>query len=738
MVNLVDCSRSEFFSQTKDKRLYCFGAGKRLENFINSYDGIIVEGIVDNYRYLDKMSVFIKGRAVTVISAETFARRIEKDCAVVITCGAVEEILKQLDSIPECDGMDCYVDFLIPLQTEHTPIYIEDKPTKPIIPKKIHYCWFGGKEMPVEYRKYMETWKKYCPDYEIIRWDETNYDVHKNRYVSEAYEQKKWAFVSDYARVDILYHEGGIYFDTDVELIASFDEFLVWELFCGFERGDYIAWGLGVGAVQGQLILKDILNVYENMPFVLEDGSLNMKTCPVIQSEVMEKYGFVRNGKFQRRDNVAVFPMEFFCPTDYEGAIGRVTEYTHSIHHYEHPAHNVEYTWAGMEILLKRAEGGERIRRIKQRSWLCMQDKDYAEQNLTSKVKRFQIWDCLADTNTAGSKAPMDIKEVFGRKGYQVIEIHPHSGRESDWSCQRNAQDWKRCYELIPDNAILLLQHPFWQEQEERNTTLLRLKEEKHIRIISLVHDVEKLRGIFHSAYMQKEYAFMLQIADMLIVHNERMKEAFLEEGVDEKKIISLGIFDYLTRKETTDSGFFERAIRIAGNMDPAKSPYIGKLQEMAPLPIHLYGPNYVTANLNEIATGNIIYHGSFPADMIQDQLKGGFGLVWDGARLDTCSEGTGTYLRYNNPHKLSLYLASGLPVIIWNEAAEAAFVEKNGVGITVKSLYEAKKALEDMTEEQYTQYLINIQPIAERIREGRNTEAAIEKAELLLKSTDI
>lgn len=366
MVNLIDCSKNEFINQVKSKKLYCFGAGRKLQAFANNYYKVAVEGIIDNYCYIDKISICINEKNVPIISATEFAKLCDKDSAVIITCAAVEEILKQLDSMPECDGIDCYVDFLISLQTEHIELHIKNKPTKESIPKKIHYCWFGGKEMPIEYQNYMKSWKKYCPDYEIIRWDESNYNVHKNRYVHEAYEQKMWAFVSDYARVDILYHEGGIYFDTDVELIASFDEFLVWDLFCGFEQGNYINWGLGVGAIKGHPILKDILEVYENMPFIFKDGSLNMKTCPVIQSEVMEKYGFERSGEFQLKDNVAVFPKEFFAPTDFEGIVGRITEYTHSIHHYAHPLHNVEYSWASAKEWIAREKWGERIKKIKQ------------------------------------------------------------------------------------------------------------------------------------------------------------------------------------------------------------------------------------------------------------------------------------------------------------------------------------------------------------------------------------
>ncbi|MCM1217937.1 MAG: hypothetical protein NC548_25895 [Lachnospiraceae bacterium] len=735
MVNLIDCSRKEFIDRVQNKKLYCFGLGKRLQKFAEYCSEISVEGIIDNYCYRERTAVPMNGKLVPVVSAEKFAEQCGKSSTVVITCAAVEEILEQLDSMQECDGMECYVELLMDFQTEHNEIQIENLPTKPVIPKKIHYCWFGGKEMSVEYRNYMKSWKKYCPDYEIIRWDESNYDIHKNRYVREAYEQKMWAFVSDYARVDILYHEGGIYFDTDVEVIASFDELLVWDLFCGFERDNYIAWGLGVGAVQGHPILKDILEVYENMPFLFEDGSLNMKTCPVIQSEVMEKYGFQRNGKFQVIDNVAVFPREFFAPTDYEGLVGNITEYTHSIHHYAHPIHNAAFSWASVDTWIAREKIGERIRIIKQHNQLVRQKDDYAEQNQMSRIKRFQIWECLPDSNTAGSKAPTDVMNIFGGKGYQVIKIHPHNGAGNDWSHQRNKQEWQQCYEMIPEYSILLLQHPFWQEQKERNAVLLKLKKEKHIRIISFVHDVERLRGNFWTPYMQAEFAFMLQIADVLIVHNEKMKQFFCEEmGMKREKIVNLGIFDYLAEDLKNGEPFFEKAVHIAGNLDAIKSPYIRKLQELAPLRIHLYGPNYKN---DEGEASNIIYRGAFPADRIIGQFGSGFGLVWDGDRLDTCAGNTGKYLKYNNPHKLSMYLAAGLPVIIWKEAAEAEFVEKNGVGITVDSLYGLNQIFEHMTEERYRQYVKAVEVIADGIRKGKNAGNAIGKAEAILESRD-
>lgn len=737
MLNLIDCSRNEFINQVKRKKIYCFGAGKYLQYFIDSNYGISVEAVIDNFRWQDKTPVYINDKAVSVISVDTFAGMCDKDCAIVITCLAIEEVLKQLDAISVCDGMDCYIELFLENYMEHTEIRIENKPVQEVIPRKIHYCWFGGNEMPDEYQRYIASWRKYCPDYEIVRWDESNYDVHKNRYIHEAYEQKKWAFVSDYARVDILYQEGGIYFDTDVEVIAPFDEFLVWDLFCGFEQYNYISWGLGIGAVKGHPILKSVLDVYKNMSFIQEDGSLNLKTCPMIQSEVMEQYGFIRNGKFQTKSGVAVFPWEFFAPLQFNECFGRITEYTHSIHHYA-------ASWLDSKVVTARNIWGERFRKIKEHNKCKVIDEFYSKQNIVNRVKRFQIWECLPDTNTAGSKAPTDIKTIFGQNGYQVIEIHQHKGRCDDWSYQRNVQDWEQCYELIPDNSILLLQHPFWQEQEKRNEILRRLKEKKHVGIISLVHDVEKLRGIFVSDYMRAEYDFMLQMADVLIVHNERMKEAFLQDGVEDRKIITLDIFDYLLDIESdieanigknsvdTHGEIHGKSISIAGNLDVKKSPYIGKLQELSPLRVHLYGPNYAVSDIAD----NVVYHGTFPADTVQEQLKEGFGLVWDGGGLNTCAGSTGEYLRYNNPHKLSLYLAAGLPVIIWKEAAEAEFVEKNGVGIPVASLYEAKEILEKMTEEQYGQYVSAVEKIADKIRKGKHTEAAIGKAESLLENS--
>ena len=141
-----------------------------------------------------------------------------------------------------------------------------------MIPKIIHYCWFGQSEMPTEYKRYIETWREKCPNYQIKEWNERNFDINSSAYAKEAYEEKKWAFVSDYARLKIIYDEGGIYLDTDVELIKSLDSLLSEKCFLATETTGYIATGLGFGAEQGNEIIKKMLEEYSGRHFRGHDG----------------------------------------------------------------------------------------------------------------------------------------------------------------------------------------------------------------------------------------------------------------------------------------------------------------------------------------------------------------------------------------------------------------------------------------------------------------------------------
>lgn len=208
-----------------------------------------------------------------------------------------------------------------------------------MIPKIIHYCWFGGNPIPGNLQYCIDSWKRVMPDYEIRRWDESNYDIGKCTYMREAYEEKKWAFVSDYARLDICYTYGGIYLDTDVEVVKPFDDLLSLQGFCGMEIGkgsapDEVNVGLALGLERGQEMGRIMRNDYHTLHFKKPNGLLDVTPCPVIQTRLLTKYGLKLSNEIQNVNGLTVFPTEYFCPMNqYTGEID-VTLNTYSIHHY--------------------------------------------------------------------------------------------------------------------------------------------------------------------------------------------------------------------------------------------------------------------------------------------------------------------------------------------------------------------------------------------------------------------
>ncbi|MBQ6851051.1 MAG: glycosyl transferase [Oscillospiraceae bacterium] len=206
-----------------------------------------------------------------------------------------------------------------------------------MIPKTIHYCWFGRNPLPESAQKCIASWKKYCPDYEIIEWNEDNFDISAcPLYVHQAYEAKKWAFVTDYVRLKVVYDNGGIYMDTDVELIKNLNPLLKYKAYFGFEDGVHIATGLGFGAEKKHYILKELMADYDNMKFILDDGSLNRTPCPVINTNVMLAHGLKQDDSKQLLDdNILILPTIYLCPLDFEtGKIKKSTE-TISIHWFD-------------------------------------------------------------------------------------------------------------------------------------------------------------------------------------------------------------------------------------------------------------------------------------------------------------------------------------------------------------------------------------------------------------------
>ena len=208
-----------------------------------------------------------------------------------------------------------------------------------MIPKVIHYCWFGGKPLPESAKKCIASWEKYCPGYEIKRWDESNYDVSSCRYAKEAYAAKKWAFVSDYARFDILFSHGGVYFDTDVELIAPIEDILARGAFLGVEQNTekltLIAPGLGMAAPAGLSIYGQILEGYRSRSFFREDGEIDQMTVVKYTTDILLQRGLQELSVPQQVADIWIYPWDYFCPMMYQTGKLSLTSNTRSIHHYD-------------------------------------------------------------------------------------------------------------------------------------------------------------------------------------------------------------------------------------------------------------------------------------------------------------------------------------------------------------------------------------------------------------------
>ena len=206
-----------------------------------------------------------------------------------------------------------------------------------MIPKIIHYCWFGRNPKPALAEKCIASWHRFCPDYEIIEWNEDNFDIFScPLYVRQAYEAKKWAFVTDYVRLQLVYEHGGIYMDTDVELVKKIHSLLTHSAFLGFEDGVSVATGLGFGAEKEHPLVKEIMDDYAEVAFVKEDGSFDTETCPMRNTKVLLRHGLMQDNSKQILDgDVLILPSDYLCPLDYYSGELRKTPNTISIHWFD-------------------------------------------------------------------------------------------------------------------------------------------------------------------------------------------------------------------------------------------------------------------------------------------------------------------------------------------------------------------------------------------------------------------
>ena len=230
-----------------------------------------------------------------------------------------------------------------------------------MIPKIIHYCWFGRGEKPELAKKCIASWRRFCPDFEIREWNEDNCGDLAIPFMAEAYAAKKYAFVSDVMRLVVLEQYGGVYFDTDVEVLRDISPLLEDEGFIGFENDRFVNSGQVLAAIPHHPVIGAMIAEYKTLHFLNPDGSFNAVGCPHLNSDVMERFGLVRNGQEQLVAGIHVYPEDYFNPMDSTTGKLTKTEHTYSIH------------WYSMSWLPKRTQRKAKLGRVVRRIWKAVQ-----------------------------------------------------------------------------------------------------------------------------------------------------------------------------------------------------------------------------------------------------------------------------------------------------------------------------------------------------------------------------
>jgi hypothetical protein len=341
-------------------------------------------------------------------------------------------------------------------------------------------------------------------------------------------------------------------------------------------------------------------------------------------------------------------------------------------------------------------------------------------------------------TRNAGTKAPADVESILSSNGFGRLPLKPVEGRADAGPVgkalghRRALHSWLDATRLLEPGDGLILQMPFANHTIWFDKVVKSLRE-KDVRLVLLIHDLESVRlalagdaSYASSKRFRLEEAVALSSSDAIIAHNERMAD-FISSHFDypREHLVPLGLFDYLIPE--FDESIFERpddpSTIIAGNLKEDKAGYAYHLP--GDVPFNLYGVGYEPNQ----APANVRYHGSFPSDELPKELRGRFGLVWDGPRADTCSGVYGKYLRINSPHKASLYLASGFPLIVRDQSALASLVRSEGVGLCVSSLEELHEAIGEVSDAGYGQMIENARRIGSRLRTGGFTMDAVRTA---------
>ena len=339
----------------------------------------------------------------------------------------------------------------------------------------------------------------------------------------------------------------------------------------------------------------------------------------------------------------------------------------------------------------------------------------------------------LHDNNVknAGNKARNDVEEIVKREGYQALVLSVDNWYEmSTLKAQlHKSKAFGQALNQLKQGDELLIQFPMLHHSFF-TTHHAKKAQKKGVKVHFIIHDLEALRyanldtvPLKHKIRVQIQESGLLGAADGIIAHNPIMKSVLVDKGVEADKIVSLGIFDYLIPNFQEKTGLTKnQPIIVAGNLAQEKAGYLYSLPEEPAY--NLYGVGFDESR----ALANETYFGSFLPDELPAALEGGFGLVWDGDSAETCSGVFGEYLRYNNSHKASLYLAAGFPVVVWEESALAHFVIDKQCGLAVSSLSDLKENLDTLSEEQYKEMLENAKQIGSKLRQGQYLRTALSK----------
>ncbi len=340
----------------------------------------------------------------------------------------------------------------------------------------------------------------------------------------------------------------------------------------------------------------------------------------------------------------------------------------------------------------------------------------------------------VGEAYNAASKARRDAEAIAVRQGYEAFVFRGDRSAEGSVSgafrlAGTAVRNWRALLRRAEPDSLVLLQYPHFPMKSAIFVSLFLAMHPRRPRLIALVHDLDSLRGLHGQASMISDRKLLPRF-DAVICHNEAMKAYLLEQGIPERKLIPLGIFDYLTDAPARTHRKAD-GIAVAGNLSTDKSGYLVPLMtatKEAGLPLHLYGKGLETEG--SPLPSHVCFHGTFPPETLPGELEGGFGLVWDGPAGESCSGPAGDYLRWNNPHKLSLYLAAGLPVIVWKEAATAPMIQRKGVGILLERLEDLGKTLGTVTDEAYAGMAQRVKELGGTLREGACLTQALAEAE--------